>query len=115
MEDTVFTWLSKNQSIVILFIYEAKYVVASLSMSHVIWLKKLLQELKCPQLETTEIRVDNKSTIKLAKNQIHHQWSKHIGVKFHSIREHIKDEEVRVVHVQSNDQLVDILTKPLPK
>jgi hypothetical protein len=36
-------------------------------------------------------------------------------VRFHSIWEHIKDEEVRVVHVQSNDQAADIFTKVLPK
>jgi hypothetical protein len=36
-------------------------------------------------------------------------------VRFHLIREHIKDEEVRVVHVQSNDQVADIFTKALPK
>jgi hypothetical protein len=34
---------------------------------------------------------------------------------FHSIREHIKDGEVRVVHVQSNDQAANIFTKVLPK
>jgi hypothetical protein len=33
---------------------------------------------------------------------------------FHSIREHIKDREVQVVHVQSNDQAADIFTKTLP-
>jgi hypothetical protein len=36
-------------------------------------------------------------------------------VRFHSIREHIKDGEVRIVHVQSNDQVVDIFKKALPK
>jgi hypothetical protein len=36
-------------------------------------------------------------------------------VRFHSIREHIKDGEVQVVHVQSNDQIVDIFTKALLK
>jgi hypothetical protein len=36
-------------------------------------------------------------------------------VRCHSIREHIKDGEVRVVHIQSNDQAADIFTKALPK
>jgi hypothetical protein len=36
-------------------------------------------------------------------------------VRFHSIREHIKDGEVRVVHVQSNDQTADIFAKALSK
>jgi hypothetical protein len=34
-------------------------------------------------------------------------------MRFHSIREHIKDGDVRVVHVQSNDQAANIFTKAL--
>jgi hypothetical protein len=52
---------------------------------------------KLSQLETIKIRVDNKSVIELAKNPVHHERSKHIDVKFHSIQEQIKNEKVRVV------------------
>jgi hypothetical protein len=97
---TTFTWLSKKQPIVTLSICEGEYVAASLGVSHAIWLRMLLQELKCPQLESTEIQVDNKSAIELAKNLVHHERSKHIDVRFHSIREHIKNREVRVVYVK---------------
>jgi transposase-like protein len=84
-------------------------------VSHAIWLRRLLQKLKCPQLESTKIRVDNKLAIELAKNPVHHERSKHINVRFHSIREYIKDGEVQVVHVQSNDQAADVFTKALSK
>jgi hypothetical protein len=57
--------------------------------------------------------VDNKSAIGLAKNPVHHERSKHIDVRYHSIREHIKEKEVRVTHVPSNDQVADIFTKTL--
>jgi hypothetical protein len=99
MGGTAFTWLSKKQPIVTLSTCEAKYVAASLGVSHAIWLRRLLQKLKCPQLKSTEIRVDNKSAIELAKNPVYHERSKHIDVRFHSIREHIKDGEFRVIHV----------------
>jgi Reverse transcriptase (RNA-dependent DNA polymerase) len=55
MGGTTFTWLSKKQPIVTLFTCEAKYVAASLGVSHAIWFRRLLQELKCAQLESTEI------------------------------------------------------------
>jgi hypothetical protein len=112
---TVFTWLSKKQPIVTLSTCEAEYIAASLGVSYAIWFRRLLQELKCPQLESTEIQVDNKSAIELAKNLVHHERSKHIDVRFHSIREYIKDGEVQVVHVQSNEQAADIFTKALSK
>ena len=59
--------------------------------------------------------MDNKSAIELAKNPVYHERSKHIDVRYHSIREHIKNEEVWVIHVASRDQAADILTKALPR
>jgi hypothetical protein len=59
--------------------------------------------------------VDNKSAIELAKNPVHHERSKHIDVRYHSIREYIKKNEVRVTHVPSNDQAADIFTKALSR
>jgi hypothetical protein len=55
-------------------------VAASLGMSHAIWLRRLLQELKCPQLESIEFQVYNKSAIELAKNSVHYERSKHIDM-----------------------------------
>ena len=46
---------------------------------------------------------------------MHHERSKHIDVRFHSIREHVKEGNVRMSHVASRNQVADIFTKPLPK
>ncbi|KAJ3686893.1 hypothetical protein LUZ61_016057 [Rhynchospora tenuis] len=99
MGDTAFTWASKKQPIVTLSTCEAEYVAASWCVAHTIWLRNLLRELKLPQHEATEIQVDNKSAIELAKNPVHHERSKHIDVRFHFIREHIKNGEVQMRHV----------------
>jgi hypothetical protein len=74
--------------------YVAKCVATSLGVSHVVWLRRLLQVLKSPQFEPTEIQVENKSAIELAKNLVHHESTKHINVRFHSIQEDIKYNEV---------------------
>lgn len=74
----------------------------------------MLHELNLQQTEATEIRVDNKSAIELAKNPVHHERSKHIDVKFHFIREHVKEGNTSMIQVASHDQVADIFTKPLP-
>nr|GEY37620.1 hypothetical protein [Tanacetum cinerariifolium] len=61
----------------------------------------------------TEIKVDNKSAIELARNPVHHKRSKHIDVRFHFIREHIRNRDVQLTHVMSRDQAADIFTKAL--
>ena len=73
----------------------------------------MLSELSCPQQKS--IRIDNKSAIELAKNPVHHERSKHIDVRFHFIREHVKEKNVHLRHVASRDQIADVLTKPLSR
>ena len=66
-----------------------------------------------PQEDATEIFVDNKSAIALAKNLVYHDRTKHIDTRYHFIRECVEKKEVQVKYVRSQDQVADILTKPL--
>ncbi|KAL4272215.1 hypothetical protein GQ457_13G013050 [Hibiscus cannabinus] len=115
MGDTAFTWLSKKQPIVTLSTCEVEYVAAFWCVCHAIWLRNLLSKMMLKQADATVIHVDNKSTIELAKNPVNHERSKHIDVRFHFIRDHVKGGNVELVHVASQDQVADIFTKPLPK
>lgn len=115
MGDTAFTWLSKKQPIVTLSTCEAEYVAASWCVCHAIWLRNLLSEIELKQLRATVIKVDNKSAIELEKNPVNHERSKHIDVRFHFIRDHVKKGSIELVHVASQEQAADIFTKPLPK
>jgi hypothetical protein len=114
MGSTAFTWLSKKQPIVTLSTCEAEYVAAFSCVCHSLWLHKLLKEMNFSQEKATNIRVDNKSAIELAKNPMYHERSKHIDVHFHFIREHVKNDDVEMTHVANRDQVADIFTKPLP-
>jgi hypothetical protein len=58
--------------------------------------------------------LDNKSAIELVKNLIHHERNKHIDVKYHFIREQVKEKKVKLIHMGSEYQVADIFTKPLP-
>ncbi|GJV97012.1 retrovirus-related pol polyprotein from transposon TNT 1-94 [Tanacetum coccineum] len=93
---------------------DRKSTSASWNVCHAIWLRNLLRELKNQQDGPTEIKVENKSAIELARNPVHHERSKHIDVRFHFIREHIRNRDVQLTHVMSRDQAADIFTKALP-
>lgn len=111
--DAVFTWSSKKQAIVTLSTCEAEYVAASSTVCHSIWLRNLLSFLGFVQEGPTEIYVDNKSAIALAKNPVFHERSKHIDTRYHFIREHVSKNDVELVYCKSQDQVADIFTKPL--
>ena len=80
---------------------------------HAIWLRNVLQELQIVQEEPTKIYIDNKSTLALAKNPLFHERSKHIDTWYHFIQEHVKEKQIELVAVKSQDNVFDIFTKPL--
>ena len=44
-----------------------------------------------------------------------HQRTKHIDIKYHFVRERVEMGDVKLIHIASEDQLADLLTKPLVK
>ena len=56
---------------------------------------------------------DNSSTIKLSKNPVMHGRSKHIDVRFHFLRDLTKKGVVELVHCGTQDQIANVLIKPL--
>ena len=113
MGDTTFTWTSKKQPIVTLSTCEAKYIAATSSVCHAIWLRSLLKELQMSQEEAMKIFVDNKLALAFAKNLVFHDRSKHIDtiILFENILQERKF--ILIEFVKSHDQVADILTKPL--
>lgn len=63
--------------------------------------------------DETIIWCDNKSTIAIAKNPLHHGRTKHIDIKFHFIRSLIDNGTIAVKHCTTNEQHADLLTKAL--
>lgn len=81
-----------------------------------VWLRRLLGELQALDLQTpTTIHGDNQGSLNLAQNPIYHGRTKHIEVRHHFIREKIASGEINLDYVPTNDQIADILTKPLGK
>ena len=56
---------------------------------------------------------DNSSAIALSMNSVFHKRTKHIDTKFHYIRELVNSGEIVLEHCRTQEQVTDILTKPL--
>ena len=44
-----------------------------------------------------------------------HSKTKHISIKYHYLWEQVLEQKVKLEYVPSKEQVVDILTKPLPR
>ena len=56
---------------------------------------------------------DNESSLNLAENPVFHKRSKHIEIKYHSIRERVSKKKISLQFVKNEDQAADMLTKPV--
>jgi hypothetical protein len=107
------SWQSVKQQVVALSSCEAKYIVASTASTQALWLVRLLSDLLGRDTGAVELRVDNKSTLALAKNLIFHERSKHIRVRYHFIRGCLEEGNFKACYINTKDQLADLRTKPL--
>ncbi|KAG8097902.1 hypothetical protein GUJ93_ZPchr0013g34364 [Zizania palustris] len=114
LHDSLITWQSQKQRVVALSSCEAEYVAAATAACQGIWLSRLLEEFQGEEKANPfTLRIDNQSAIQLSRNPVFHDRSKHIDTKYHFIRQCVEENRVRVEHVNTNNQLADILTKSL--
>lgn len=107
------SWSSKKQPVVTLSTTEAEFIAAAACACQGIWLRRILDQLGHSQDKSTTIYCDNSSTIKLSKNLVLHGRSKHIDVRFHFLRDLARDGVIELVHCNTQEQVSDIMTKPL--
>ena len=94
---------------------EAEYIATSMACCEAVWLKKLFNELFEHVLDATVIFCDNQRGIRLSENSVFHDRSKHVDGWYHFIQDMVQRGVVRLDHIRTNEQIADILTKPLGK
>ena len=72
-----------------------------------------MTDLRSSPEEATRIYEDNQSAICLAKNPQFHGSAKHIGIKYHFIREQVENGNVELSYCRTEEMVADMLTKGL--
>ena len=76
-----------------------------------LWIQRLLQELRVPQTTPMKLYCDNKAACDIAHNPVQHDRTKHVEIDRHFIKEKLEARIIEVSRVRSQEQLADILTK----
>jgi hypothetical protein len=111
----VITWKSKKQTIIAQSSTEAKYISLAEAAHKVCWLRSLHEELGYTQKGPSLIKCNNEGAIAMAKNLQFHQRSKHINIKYHLIKDKIRDKTINVKSCCDHQQTADMLTKAIPQ
>ena len=107
---SVVSWKATLQPSVALSTTEAEYMALTEAAKEGIWLKGLVTDLGLQQDQAT-VFCDSLSAICLAKDQVHHERTKHIDVRYHFIR---NERRINVKKVGTKDNPADMFTKPVP-
>ncbi len=87
------SWRSMKQSVAM---SEAEYMALASAAQKAIWMWQLTTDLRNAPTGATVILEDNQSAICMAKNPQFHGRAKHIGIKYHFIREQVNSGTVEL-------------------
>lgn len=85
----------------------------SLAVQEILFFRQLLEEFGFSQEKRTPLLLDNRGALDLAVSTKNHLRVQHIAIRFHFIREEVKNGSVSLKFVPTDDQTADIVTKPL--
>ena len=111
LDDSLISWCSKKQAVVSCSSTKAEYRALADTVSELIWLRWLLQNMGVSQLSTTPLRCDNRSAVQITHNDVFYEHTKHNENYCHFIRHHILQGTIRLIFVFSTYQNADTFTK----
>lgn len=109
------SWTAKKQNGVARSSTEAEYRSIANTASEIRWICNLLTELGITLPKAPVVYCDNVGATFLCANPVFHTRMKHIAIDYHFVCGQIQQGILRVAHVNTKDQLADVLTKPLPR
>ncbi|KAK1643528.1 hypothetical protein QYE76_061333 [Lolium multiflorum] len=109
----IFSWKATLQDVVAQSTTEAEYMAIAEAGKEAVWLKGLYAEL-CGDNSCIKLFSDSQSAIYLTKDQMFHERTKHIDIKYHAIRDVVAKGKVKVCKISTHDNHADMMTKPVP-
>jgi KUP system potassium uptake protein len=94
---------------------EAKYYSAAHATKEGLHLWELMGEIfNAPITETTTIWEGNQSAIAYSQNALVSEKTKHIGMKWHFLKNHVEQGTIKLRYLPTDQMVADMFTKPLP-
>uniref|UniRef100_A0A8D8BNM2 Copia protein n=2 Tax=Culex pipiens TaxID=7175 RepID=A0A8D8BNM2_CULPI len=107
-------WMTRKQNCVSLSSTEAELTALCSAACYEMWLVRLLQDLELKIPEPVTFYEDNQSSIRIAEESKDFGRLKHVDVKYHFLRDLVKEDKICLQFLKSEDQLADMMTKGLP-
>ena len=108
-------WTSKKQQSTALSSMEAETFAAAAAVAETMWVRGLLGELGWPQLQPTNLWIDNTGAVAVANDAASIGRSRHIARRSRFLLEAYAQGVIKARHLAGDAQAADLLTKPLDR
>ena len=110
---TLIGWKSRKQSSIATSTAEAEFAALSELCSEIIWYKLLIKDVKDEVNQAIKVFEDNTTCIHMASMEKMQSRSKHRDIKYHNVREAIKEKLIELQYCETERNIADMLTKHL--
>ena len=109
------SWKSEKQKLIASSTMQAEFVACFSATTQAIWLRNLIKELTVFDFVDRPIQLycDSNSAVLFINNNRGLKGSKHMEVKYLTIKEKVQNGDVAVEHISTDDMIADPLTKGL--
>ena len=109
------SWKSEKQKLIASSTMQAEFVACFSATTQAIWLRNLIKELTVFDFVNRPIQLycDSNSAVLFINNNRGLKGSKHMEVKYLTIKEKVQNGDVAVEHISTDDMIADPLTKGL--
>lgn len=111
----VIYWKSKKQKSVTKATTFAEYVALSEAVSELKFIREILNVFEIQLNEPINIYEDNASAIEIANKGNFTKNSKHIEVHYHYVHEYVRENFIKIIKVNTDENIADIFTKALSR
>lgn len=108
-------WQSRKQTFTALSTCEAEYGALAEAARECVWLRWLISDIRGTTMSgPITINEDNMAAIRLVKNPVQHNRTKHIDRRYHFTRDEVEKGTIFVNYCPTKEMIADALTKALP-
>lgn len=110
------SWEAKKQAIIAPSTCKSEYISGSRALQHTLWIRWLLDSMHVtPRAAPSLFYMDSSTAVKIAQHTSKTQLRKHIDVRHHHLVHHVKQKIITLLHISSQHNRFDIMTKPIQR